>query len=84
MSSLCKKTVFTPEQRASFKAAYSDGLSSTGAVNSTAIGTLAEELQLDVSVIKVRWGHTRGCMYCYVGETCTYIELKLSIKEMLE
>ena len=64
MSSLRKKTVFTPEQRASLEAAYSDGLVSTGAANSAAIGTLAEELQLDVSVIKVRrWGHTRGCMY---------------------
>ena len=50
MSSLRKKTVFTPEQRASLEAAYSDGLVSTGAANSAAIGTLAEELQLDVSL----------------------------------
>ena len=53
MSSLRKKTVFTPEQRASLEAAYSNGLVSTGVANSAAIGTLAEELQLDVSVIKV-------------------------------
>ena len=49
-----KKTVFSSEQRASLEAAYSDGLMSTGASNSAAIEKLAQELKLDIPVIKVR------------------------------
>ena len=50
---MTKKTVFTAEQKASLEAAYSGGLVSTGASNSEVIEQLAEEIKLDVPVIKV-------------------------------
>lgn len=46
-----KETVFTSEKRA-LEATYSDGLVSTGALNSAAIEKLTEELKLDIPVIK--------------------------------
>ena len=53
MSSLQKKTVFTTNHSASLEAAYCDGFVSTGASNSAAIDRYAEELKLDIPVIKV-------------------------------
>ena len=53
LTAVRKKTVFTAQQKASLEAAYSGGLVKTGAPNSEAIQQLADELNLDVAVIKV-------------------------------
>ena len=49
MKKRATRTVFTPEQKASLEAAYSNGTLGS----SSSLETVSKEIQLDVSVVKV-------------------------------